>query len=44
MHNKPHEQLFPKQVVIQRPYLKKQQHLFLPIFYLKLQNRIKQKS
>ena len=43
-HSKPNEKLIPKQVDIQLPLLKKQHHLFLPIFYFKLQNRTKQKA
>ena len=41
MHSKSNKQLFPKQVVIQLPQLKQQQHIFLPIFYFKLQDSTK---
>ena len=43
-HSKPNEQIFPKHVVIQLPLFKQQQHLFLPIFYFKLQNRTNQEA
>ena len=41
-HIKLNEQLFLKQVVIQLPNWKQQKHLFLHIFYFKLQTRTKQ--
>ena len=44
MRSIPNEQLFPKHVVFQLCQLKQQQHLFLPIFYFKLQNRTKQEA
>ena len=38
-HNKPNEQLFPKQVDMQLPKFKTAEtSMFLPIFVLKLQN------